>query len=149
MDWRLSTDKNTLAIVCRPGDDFMRSLVQACDESGFGSGFITSCIGALRKVRITSVVSSEKGIVYAPIKEYSGACELIVASGNVEPKEDGGWKAHVHALLDYENSKLFAGHLDDEGNVVGITAEILISKFPGIKRGLPTPLGPSFIEFVD
>ena len=108
---------------------------------------MTSCIGALKQAHITAIISTDDGFVYDKIREISGALEMVVMSGNVQPKVDGGWKVHIHAMLVHENKELVAGHLADDGNIVGVTAEILISKFSGLMRGLPTPQGPSFIEF--
>ena len=149
MNWKLSPDKCTLAIVCKPGDDLNNALIGACSDSGFGSGFIVSCIGALKKASITAIVSTNDGFAYDKSKALEGALEMVVLSGNVEPKIDGGWKTHIHAVLVHENRETYSGHLDDSGNIVGVTAEVLISKFPGLLRGLPTHQGPSFINFSD
>ncbi len=147
MDWKLSPNKETLAIICKPGDDLNKSIIQACIDSDFGSGFIVSCIGALNFANVTAIISTVDGFTYDEVKTYSGALEMVVLSGNVQPKIGGGWKTHVHAVLVHENKNVVAGHLADDGNIVGVTAEILISKFPGLLRGNPTPQGPSFIEF--
>jgi predicted DNA-binding protein with PD1-like motif len=149
LNWKLSDNNQKLAIICKPGDNLNDSIVQACVDSEFGSGFIISCIGALEQAHITAIISTGDGFVYDKIREISGALEMVVMSGNVQPKVDGGWKVHIHALLVHENKELVAGHLADNGNIVGVTAEILISKFSGLMRGLPTPQGPSFINFSD
>jgi len=149
MKWKLSEDKSSLAIICEPGDDLNSSIVSACTDSGFGSGFIVSCIGALKKANITAIISTDGGFVYDKSKVIEGALEMVVLSGNVQPKVDGGWKTHMHALLVHENDCVYSGHLDDTNNIVGVTAEILIMKFPGLVRGKPTPQGPSFIQFTD
>lgn len=89
------------------------------------------------------MLSTLNGMYYAPMKEMSGALELVMASGNVEPKVDGGVKVHLHGLIDVEFKELVGGHFDDTGNIIGITAEILVTKFPGMTRSAPGPTGPA------
>ncbi len=132
MQYRLSGDQ--LAIRLDPGDDLLPSIGMAVVESGMGSGFVVSCLGALSKARLTSMISTMNGMVYAPVKELSGALELVVATGNIEPMENGGVKVHLHGLLDVEFRELVGGHFADTGNIIGITAEILVAKFPGMSR---------------
>lgn len=132
MEFRLSGDQ--LAIRLDPGDDLLPSIGKAVVESGLGSGFVVSCIGALSRARLTSMLSTMNGMFYAPMRELSGALEMVTASGNVEPKADGGVKVHLHGLLDVEFRELVGGHFDDTGNIIGITAEILVQKFPGLSR---------------
>jgi predicted DNA-binding protein with PD1-like motif len=132
MEYRLSGDQ--LAIRLDPGDDLMPSIGKAVTDSGMGSGFVVSCIGALSKARLTAMVTTINGMVYAPIRELTGALEMVVASGNIEPKVDGGVKVHLHGFLDVEFRELVGGHFDDTGNIIGITAEILVQKFPGMTR---------------
>lgn len=145
MEYKLSGD--LLAIRLDPGDDLLPSIGKAVTDSGLGSGFIVSCIGALSKARITSIISTVSGMFYAPIRELSGALEFVVGSGNVEPKVDGGVKVHLHGLLDVEFRELVGGHFDDTGNIVGITAEILVSKFPGMTRA-SSGSGPAKLNII-
>lgn len=141
MEYKVHGDQ--LAIRLDPGDDLLQSIGNAVTESGFGSGFIVSCIGALSKARITSMLSTMNGMFYAPVRELTGALELIVASGNVEPKDGGGVKVHLHGLIDSEFRELVGGHFDDTGNIIGITAEIMVSRFPGMTRSIPGSSGPA------
>lgn len=141
MEYKVYGDQ--LAIRLDPGEDLLQSIGKAVAESDFGSGFIVSCIGALSKARITSMVSTMNGMFYAPMRELSGALEMIIASGNVEPKVDGGIKVHLHGLIDAEFKELVGGHFDDTGNIIGITAEILVSKLPGMTRSTPGSAGPA------
>lgn len=132
MEYRLSGDQ--LAIRLDPGDDLLPSIGKAVTDSGMGSGFVVSCIGALSKARLTSMISTINGMVYAPIKEFSGALELVTATGNIEPMAENGVKVHLHGLLDVEFRELVGGHFQDTGNIIGITAEILVQKFAGMTR---------------
>lgn len=139
MIWKLNGD--FLAIRLDPGDDLLECVGEAVNSSGIGSGFIISCVGALKKARFTSILSTSEGFKYAPMREVEGAVELLLASGNIEPKEAGGTKVHIHAMLCIDDHEFTGGHLDDHGNIIGVTAEILVAKFPGIIR--ETPKGPS------
>ncbi len=141
MEWKLQND--LLAIRLDPGDDLLQSIAQAVVGSGFGPGFIVSCIGALKQAQFTSIVSCDGVAQYAPMKSAQGAIEMLVASGNVEPKENGGWKIHLHAMLCIEDQEFTGGHMNDTGNVVGVTAEVLLVKFPGMTRQAPKgPVAP-------
>lgn len=139
MYWKLQN--SLLAIRLDPGEDLLPSIEQAVIDSDFGSGFIISCIGALGLAQFTSVVTANDTLQYAPIRSTEGSIEMLVASGNVEPKENGGWKVHLHALLCIENKEITGGHMNDKGNIIAVSAEILIVKFPGMAR--QTPKGPT------
>ena len=135
MIWKASGD--FLGVRLDPGDDLLESVGKAVIDSGFGSGFIVSFVGALKKARFTSIVLSEDGFKYAPMRDVEGAIEIISGSGNIEPKQQGGLKVHVHAMMCINDKEFTGGHLDDTGNIIGITAEIMIVKFPGMVRGAP------------
>lgn len=128
MVWKISGD--FLGIRLDPGDELLESIGKAVTDSGIGSGFIVSFVGALRKARFTSIVPFEGGFKYAPFREVEGAIEIITGSGNIEPKEDGGVKVHVHAMFCIDDKEFTGGHLDDKGNIIGITAEIMVAMFP-------------------
>jgi len=141
MVWKITGD--FLALKLDPGDDLLLSIANACEESGFGSAFVISCIGALRKARFTSVITTSEGFKYAPMRELDGAIELLIASGNCQPKESGGWKVHMHGVFCIEDKEFTGGHLDDTGNIIGVTAEMLLAKFPGMVRQSVQGVAPS------
>jgi len=116
-----------------PGTDLIPGIKNICDKHGIKAGAISTMLGSLRQVRfvwpIPDTVNKSR-LKYGAPKTLDGPIELVSGAGIIGTMKDGGELAvHLHASFSDSTSKMWGGHIVDEGNPVAVTIEIVIDAY--------------------
>ncbi len=122
------TGKRVFAKI-RPEADFVQSITEIFEKSGFVTASIPVAVGSLKKLHFT-FVNSEGAYSTPVVKE--GKFELVQASGFLS-RVSGKTEVHIHASFADNEGRLFGGHLLERGNVVYATAEVMLDELSDIK----------------
>ena len=116
-----------------PGADILESLEEACGHLNIKNGFISSCIGSLRRSSFFTVVPLENkmGAGYSTPIILDGPLELLSAQGTIGQDEKGNPFVHLHGLVGDQEGRIHGGHFIKGENPILITCEITISQVDG------------------
>ncbi|MEN1760538.1 MULTISPECIES: PPC domain-containing DNA-binding protein [Anoxynatronum] len=130
-----ATRGKTLVARILPGEDLIPSIIECCREHGVKAGFITVCIGSLRKASFVYAVENKETyykMVYSEAQKLDGPFEFLGGQGLVGLDEHDGWQVHLHASFCDKDRNVLAGHMLDEGNLVLATMEVVIQEISDI-----------------
>ena len=120
-------NNNQYIVRIEPKESLMAQLAEFARDTQIGFAWINAIGGGFKKVKYAFSVGFDTG--YEPIKEVDGPLELLNAEGCIAWDHDDLSKpmVHLHAtFIDEEMERAFGGHLM-EAEVVGLTAEILVT----------------------
>lgn len=121
-----------IAVRLSPGEDLILGIEEACNRHNIRHGVIISGIGSLRSAIFCDPAELEPGkFGYGEPIVHEGPIELISTSGSIGEGSSGEVLLHVHCNFSDGTGDSFAGHLV-EGNIVLITADLVIAEFDGI-----------------
>ena len=128
-----------------PKTDLIAGIKAICREHGVKNGTIVSCIGSLNYARFVWATPDpllKAGFKYGEPAVVAGPIEFIAAQGTIGTLKDE-ISVHMHIVVTDDNGKTWAGHIQDEGNPVCLTIEIVILAFDGLEivRELDTESG--------
>ena len=119
-----------------PGSDLIPAIRAICEKHEIKAGAITAMLGSLSRVCfVWPIPDGEKkaGLRYGPPKTIDGPIELITGSGTIGRMADSGELAvHLHAAFCDLTSRMWGGHIVEEGNPVAVTVEIAIEVYDGL-----------------
>ncbi len=127
--------KRVVAARLSPGEDLLAGIESICRSYSINSGVILSGIGSLRAARFFDPVELpgvKAGYGYSKPLEEPGPIELVSSSGCVCSGEGNEPLLHIHCCFSDASGRAFAGHLI-EGNLVLLTADLVIGEFGGIE----------------
>jgi len=104
-----------------PGEDFYKSLGEACKKHSVKSAVVLSSLGQLKQFKLGYFV--EKGN-YAP-KSFAEPYELVSVNGIIH-EQAGEYEFHLHAALGGKEKQTVSGHLIE--GTVEITNETVLLK---------------------
>ncbi|MDR1978877.1 MAG: DNA-binding protein [Synergistaceae bacterium] len=130
---------NVRTIVGRlfPKTDLIAGIKAICAEHGVRNGVIVSCIGSLDVVRFvwaTPDPFAKLGFKYGEPAVIAGPLEFIAAQGTIgtlQEKRDELF-VHMHIVVTDDQGVTRSGHIQEEGNRVCCTMEIVIHAFDGV-----------------
>lgn len=124
--------KEIVTFRLKPGDDVLKSIIQACEDNGVKNGVILCGIGSLRGAKLFNPTPvplsvSKFGYGYPPQPQElrTGAIELLAVNGIILHGDDGKVNPHIHFTVSDELGCAWGGHMV-EGNVVLLTVEVVI-----------------------
>ena len=140
--WNARTGR-ALVLSLDPGDDVLKSLVDACAAAGLRHGFVASGVGTLDRCRLHCVTTTQ----YPPVEHFpewiDTPLELTGMSGVIV---DG--KPHIHATV-ADESQAWGGHLEPGCRVLYLAEVVLVelgqvelqraADAQGVVRLLPAP----------
>lgn len=119
-----------------PGTDLIPGIKALCQKHGVRSGSVTTMLGSLKKVSFVWAIPDSQNksqVKYGAPKILEGPIELISGAGAIGTMKGGSELAvHLHATFSDPTSKIWGGHLIEEGNPVAVTVEIVIDAFDGL-----------------
>jgi predicted DNA-binding protein with PD1-like motif len=118
-----------------PGKDLIEGLAEACQAHGLKAGFITSCIGSLRRASFFTVVplSNKTGGGYGDPIAKDGPLELVAAQGTIGLDAEGNLLIHLHGALADSQGSLYGGHLIKGKCPILVTGEVMIAVLEGVR----------------
>ena len=118
-----------------PGKDLIEGLAEACQAHGLKSGFISSCIGSLRKASFFTVVplANKTGGGYSDPIAKEGPLELVAAQGTIGIDVEGNLLIHLHGALADSQGNLHGGHLIKGKCPILVTGEAMIAFLEGAR----------------
>ena len=128
----------TRAIVGRihPKTDLIAGIKAICKEHDVKNGAVVSCIGSLNYARFVWATPDplrKAGFKYAEPMVVAGPIEFIAAQGTIGTLEDTGeLSVHMHIVVTNDEGATWSGHIQEEGNPVALTIEIVILAFDGV-----------------
>jgi predicted DNA-binding protein with PD1-like motif len=124
-----------VAIRLPPGKDLMEGMTEACMTHGLKSGFITSCIGSLRRASFFTVVplANKMGAGYGDPIEVERPLELVSAQGTIGLDLEENLLIHMHGALGDGQGNLYGGHLIKGKCPILITCEVMIAFLEGFR----------------
>lgn len=108
-----------IAATLRPGQDIREAIEAIVAERQISAGTIISCVGALSHVRLRMAGTAR---AKQEIREFDGYFEIVSLIGNVGPG-----RTHLHMSVADENGQMIGGHIKSGGNIVDVTAELVIA----------------------
>jgi|YNPMSStandDraft_1061717.scaffolds.fasta_scaffold02683_2 predicted DNA-binding protein with PD1-like motif len=127
------------------GEDLLRSIIKAIEDTKLSTGVVVSGVGSLLRARIHMVSSND----FPPkddFLDFEGPLEIVSLQGIIA---DG--QPHLHISIVNRDFKSFSGHLE-EGCLILSICEVAIAKvddpkvtrtvFPGTKVGKLIRLSP-------
>ena len=127
------------------GEDLLRSIIKAIEDTKLSTGVVVSGVGSLLRARIHMVSSND----FPPkddFLDFEGHLEIVSLQGIIA---DG--QPHLHISIVNRDFKSFSGHLE-EGCLILSICEVAIAKvddpkvtrtvFPGTKVGKLIRLSP-------
>ena len=133
-----SADVQTRKIFARilPGSDLIPAIKEICRKHAVTAGAITVILGSLSQVCFVWPIpygKNKAGLKYGPPKTLYGPIEVITGSGTIGRMKDTGELAvHLHTVFCDLTSKMWGGHMVEEGNPVAVTVEIAIEAYDGL-----------------
>ena len=119
-----------------PGSDLIPAIKEICRKHDITAGAITAMLGSLSQVCFVWPIPDgvkKAGLKYGPPKTLDGPIELITGSGTIGRMKDNGELAvHLHAAFCDLTSRMWGGHIVEEGNPVAVTVEIAIEVYDGL-----------------
>jgi len=118
-----------------PGSDLMQGITEVCKKHGILNGTIVSCIGSLKQTVFLDPIAKPElkaGYGYGAPITAEGPIEIISVTGTVCHGDDAKVLMHLHASLADSEGRMFGGHLVDEGNIVLLTADVVIGEIAGV-----------------
>jgi uncharacterized protein len=117
-----------------PNRDLKLELINIVDKYKIESGFILTCVGSLKKVKLR--------LSNLTLFEADEEFEILSLSGTL-----CGDGVHLHISISDSDAKLFGGHLLD-GCIVNTTAELVIGKVDNVYFQRKYDLETKFKELV-
>jgi hypothetical protein len=116
-----------------PGTDLIPGIKALCAKHNIKAGAISTMLGSLRQVRFVWPIPdsvNKCGLKYGAPKTLEGPIELVSGTGVIGTMKDSGELAvHLHASFSDSTSKMWGGHIVDEGNPVAVTIEVVIDAY--------------------
>ncbi len=116
-----------------PGTDLVPGIKALCAQHEIKAGAITTMLGSLSQVRFVWPIPdsvNKSHLKYGAPKTLEGPIELVSGAGAIGTMKDGGELAvHLHASFCDTTSKMWGGHIVDEGNPVAVTIEVVIEAY--------------------
>lgn len=100
-------------------DDLRKCLQQFAKNKNIRAGFIISCVGAVKVLRIRMAGATHDQKI---IKEFKQEFEIVSLSGTIEAHD-----CHLHISAARSTGDVIGGHLKN-GTIIDITAEIVIGE---------------------
>ena len=118
-----------------PGKDLIEGLTEACQAHGLKSGFISSCIGSLRRASFFTVVplANKTGGGYGDPIAKEGPLELVAAQGTIGLDAEGDLLIHLHGALSDSQGNVYGGHLIKGKCPILVTGEAMIAFLEGVR----------------
>lgn len=119
-----------------PGTDLVPGIKALCVKHAIRAGAITTMLGSLKQVKFVWPITdsvNKCGLKYGAPKVLEGPIELVSGTGAIGTMKDSGEIAvHLHASFSDSTSKMWGGHIVDEGNPVAVTIEVVIEAYDGL-----------------
>lgn len=116
-----------------PGTDLIPGIKAVCARHNIKAGSISTMLGSLRQVRFVWAIPdsvNKSGLKYGAPKVMEGPIEFITGTGVIGTMKDSGEIGiHLHACFCDATSKVWGGHIVDEGNPVAVTIEVVIDVY--------------------
>lgn len=117
------------------GVDILLAIEQLCEKHSIECGFISVCIGSLRKVSFkytARLVPTEKE-GYVSNVEIQGPFQLLGGQGIITPSEERGKREiHLHLIFSGNMVNVHGGHIK-EGTLTLTTTDLVITETKGIR----------------
>ena len=118
-----------------PKTDLIAGVKAICAEHGVRNGAVVSCIGSLNFASFVWAVPDpliKTGFKYCNPTTIAGPIEFIAAQGTIGTLKDE-LSVHMHIVVTDDNGRTWSGHIQDKGNPVCLTIEIVILAFDGVE----------------
>lgn len=118
----------------KPGEPFLETIQQVCEENNILNGVILSAMGSLDGARFFAPVEipeKEFPYGYGDPTIMEGPVELIGATGFISHGDENEVLLHVHVSLGDDKGNGFAGHLI-EGNKALFTIDVVLMELEGL-----------------
>jgi predicted DNA-binding protein with PD1-like motif len=120
-----------------PKTDLIAGVKAICREHNIKNGAIVSCIGSLNYARFVWATPDplvKAGFKYGESMVVAGPIEFISAQGTIGTHKDkNDLSVHMHIVVTDDKGVTWSGHIQDEGNPVCLTIEIVILAFEGLE----------------
>lgn len=103
------------------GEDLLKSIVKAVEDTQLDTGIVVSGVGSLLKARIHMVSSND----FPPrddFLDFDGPLEIVALQGIIADRQP-----HLHITITNREFKSFSGHLE-EGCLILSICEVAIAK---------------------
>lgn len=107
-----------IVLVLKPGEDLRTTIEAAVEREHITAGTVISCVGALSQARLRMANSGRQS---QDVHDYQGGFEIVSLIGNIGPG-----RTHLHMSIADQHGKVIGGHIKTGGNIVDITAELVI-----------------------
>ncbi|MDR2180047.1 MAG: DNA-binding protein [Synergistaceae bacterium] len=121
-----------------PKTELIAGIKAICREHNVKNGVIVSCIGSLNFARFvwaTPNPFAKLGFKYGEPAVIAGPLEFIAAQGTIGTLKDNREElcVHMHIAVTDDKGVTLSGHIQEEGNPVCCTMEIVIQSFDGVE----------------
>ena len=121
-----------------PQTDLVAGIKAICVEHNVRNGAIVSCIGSLNFARFvwaTPNPFAKMGFQYGEPTVIAGPLEFIAAQGTIGTLKDDKNElfVHMHIVVTDDRGVTWSGHIQEEGNRVCCTIEVVIQAFDGVE----------------
>lgn len=129
----------------KPGEPFLETIQQVCEEHKILNGVILSAMGSMDGARFFTPVEipgKKFPYGYGEPTILEGPVELIGATGFISHNDEKEVLLHIHVSLGDSEGKGYAGHLI-EGNKALFTIDMVLLELEDVafKRGFDDYLG--------
>jgi predicted DNA-binding protein with PD1-like motif len=133
-----ASDVRTVVGRLLPQTDLIAGIKAICLEHGVKNGAVISCIGSLNFARFawaTPNPFAKLGFKYGEPAVIAGPLEFIAAQGMIGTLNDNREElfVHMHIVVTDDQGATWSGHVQEEGNRVCCTMEIVIQAFDGVE----------------
>ena len=121
-----------------PKTELIAGIKAICLAHNVKNGAVVSCIGSLNFARFvwaTPDPFAKLGFKYGEPKVLAGPLEFIAAQGTIGTLKDRKEElfVHLHIVVTDDQGVTWSGHVQEEGNPVCCTMEIVILAFDGVE----------------
>lgn len=127
--------KRTLVARLMPGTELLAGIEAICREYNIETGAISTILGSLKQLHYTYPVpyaGTPANLKYCDPITIDGPIEILCGAGTIGVMKDTGKRVvHLHTACSGPTGMVYGGHLLDTGNLIAVTAEIVIEALDG------------------
>jgi len=136
----ISKRPKTYAVIFETGDEFLKGMLQFCQETGMGASRFTA-VGAFERVTLAHLDWETKQYIPVPVEER---VEVLTLSGDIALYE-GKPQINAHTVLGRRDGTTRGGHILKA--IVRPTLEVILDEAPVHLRKRYNPeMGLAFID---
>lgn len=133
-----------------PGTDMINGLEETCRRHNVKYAFISSIIGALKKVTFAIPTPSNEnkvGAVYSDPIVLEGVIEFLGGQGVICQSPDGQYLTHFHGSVSDMEGRVWGGHFLNGGNICVSTVDFVLCEVKDIRFMRRFDEETGFIQF--